>query len=178
MPDGGGAAEQLTFTNRDLLEQVELPALEEFWFTGAGNSRVHGFLLKPPLFDARRKYPVVLTIHGGPQSMWADRFMTSWFTFQLVTAPGYVGVFLNPRGSSGYGARFREEVSRDYGGRCYEDLMRGLDHVIAHFDYVDPSLLAVMVGSFGGYSVNWIMGHTDRFKCVVSHASLYNLTSF
>lgn len=178
MPSGGGKAVQLTFTNAELLKELDLPKLEEFWFIGAKNTRVHGFIQKPPGFDPEKKYPAVLTIHGGPQNMWADSFMTTWFTFQLASSPGYVGVFINPRGSSGYGSAFREQVSLDYGGRCFEDLMKGLDFVIANYDFVDDSRLAAIGGSFGGYSVNWIMGHTDRFKCIVSHAGLYNLTSF
>ncbi len=173
-----GTTSQITFANAALLNELELPRLEEFWFTGAENTKVHGFIQKPPGYGEGKKYPVVLTIHGGPQNMWADRFMTTWFTFQLVCSPGYVGVFINPRGSSGYGSAFREQVSRDYGGRCYEDLMKGMDYVLANYDYVDPSKTAAIGGSFGGYSVNWIMAHTDRFKCIVSHASLYNLVSF
>lgn len=172
------ATSQITSVNADLLNELELPELEEFWFTGAENTKVHGFIQKPPGYEEGKKYPAVLTIHGGPQNMWADRFMTTWFTFQLVCSPGYVGVFINPRGSSGYGSTFREQVSRDYGGRCYEDLMKGMDYVLANYDYVDPTRLAAIGGSFGGYSVNWIMAHTDRFKCIVSHASLYNLVSF
>jgi dipeptidyl aminopeptidase/acylaminoacyl peptidase len=173
-----GKASQLTSVNADFWHELELPELEEFWFTGAENTKVHGFIQKPPGYEEGKKYPVVLTIHGGPQNMWADRFMTTWFTFQLVCSPGYVGVFINPRGSSGYGSNFREQVSQDYGGRCYKDLMNGLDYVLEHYDYVDASKLAAIGGSFGGYSVNWIMAHTDRFKCIVSHASLYNLVSF
>ena len=110
--------------------------------------------------------------------MWADRFMTTWFTFQLICSPGYVGVFIDPRGSSGYGSTFREQVSKDYGGRCFVDLMKGLDYAIEHYDFIDKTRQAAVGGSFGGYSVNWIMGHTNRFKCLVSHAGLYNLTSF
>lgn len=178
MPSAGGNAARRTLANAGALEELDLPPLEEFWFTGAEGARVHGFIQKPPGFDPGRKYPVVLTIHGGPQNMWADAFMTTWFTFQLVCSPGYVGVFINPRGSSGYGSTFREEVSRDYGGRCYEDLIKGLDHVIARYDFVDGDRQAAIGGSFGGYSVNWIMGHTDRFDCIVSHAGLYNATSF
>jgi dipeptidyl aminopeptidase/acylaminoacyl peptidase len=178
MPATGGEIVQMTFFNDALLKEFDLPQLEEFWFDGAEKTRVHGFIQKPPGFEPGKKYPVVLTIHGGPQGMWADRFMTTWFTFQLVCSPGYVGVFINPRGSSGYGSLFREQVSRDYGGRCYEDLMKGLDYVLESCDYVDKNRIAAIGGSFGGYSVNWIMGHTDRFKCLVSHAGLYNLISF
>ena len=110
--------------------------------------------------------------------MWADRFMLTWFTFQLISSPGYIGLFIDPRGSSGYGSEFREQISRDYGGRCYEDLMKGLDYAIENYSFIDESRQAAIGGSFGGYSVNWIMGNTDRFKCFISHASLFNLTSF
>ncbi len=178
MPAAGGQAMQRTFTNEAFLAELDLPPLEEFRFTGAANTQVHGYIQKPPGFEPGRRYAIVLTIHGGPQNMWADRFMTAWFTFQLVCSPGYVGVFINPRGSTGYGSVFREQVSLDYGGKCYEDLIKGLDYVIEHYDFVDGSRAAAIGGSFGGYAVNWIMGHTDRFSCIVSHASLYNLTSF
>lgn len=173
-----GETQQLTFTNARFLAELDLPVLEDFWFTGAEGTGVHGFLLKPPGFDPQKKYPVILTIHGGPQNMWADRFMITWFTFQLISSPGYVGVFINPRGSSGYGSTFREQVSKDYGGRCFQDLVKGLDYVIKNFDFIDGGRQGAIGGSFGGYSVNWLMGHTDRFKCIVSHAGLYNLVSF
>ncbi|MBN2432497.1 MAG: S9 family peptidase [Acidobacteria bacterium] len=178
MPAVGGEGMPLTRMNDEWQAEVALSQLEEFRFTGAQNTEVHGFLLKPPRFEEGKTYPVVVTIHGGPQGMWADRFLTTWFTFPLVTSPGYIGVFINPRGSSGYGARFREEVSRDYGGRCFEDLMAGLDYVLANYPYTDHRRTAAIGGSFGGYSVNWIMGQTDRFSCLVSHAGLYNLSSF
>jgi len=173
-----GKTAQLTSFNAELLEEISLSPLEEFWFTGADNTRVHGFLQRPPGFDPGKKYPAVLVIHGGPQGMWADRFMTTWFTFPLISSPGYVGVFINPRGSSGYGLEFQAQVSRDYGGRCYEDLMKGLDYAIEHYEFIDSKRLAAVGGSFGGYSVNWIIGQTDRFRAAVSHAGLFNLTSF
>ena len=178
MPVTGGRVTQLTFTNSGLVEKLDLPKLEEFWFTGAEGTKVHSFILKPPGFNPKKIYPIILTIHGGPQNMWADRFMTTWFTFQLISSPGYIGLFIDPRGSSGYGSEFREQISRDYGGRCYEDLMKGLDYAIENYSFIDESRQAAIGGSFGGYSVNWIMGNTDRFKCIISHASLFNLTSF
>lgn len=169
---------QLTEENKEFLASYDLPKLEEFWFKGAEGDRVHGFILRPPGFDPAKKYPAVLTIHGGPQNMWADRFMTSWWTFQLISSPGYVGVFIDPRGSSGYGSTFREQVSKNYGGYTYIDLMKGMDYVIEHYKFIDKDRLGAVGGSFGGYSVNWIMGHNNRFKCIVSHAGLYNLVSF
>ncbi len=174
----GGETTRLTTLTEPAVVGIALAELEEFWFEGAGGARVHGFVQRPPDFDPNRKYPTVLVIHGGPQGMWADRFMESWFTFPLVSAPGYVGLFLNPRGSEGYGSEFRTQVSRDYGGRCFEDLMTGLDTAIERYPFIDAERLAVAGGSFGGYSVNWIIGHSDRFRCAVSHAGLYNLTSF
>jgi dipeptidyl aminopeptidase/acylaminoacyl peptidase len=178
MPARGGAAKKLTSVNAQFLAKVELPKLEEFWFKGADDTMVHGYVQRPVGFDPNKKYPVVLTIHGGPQNMWSDRYMSGWFTFPLASTPGYVGLFINPRGSTGYGSKFRGEVSKDYGGRCYEDLMKGLDYAIEKYPFIDGSRCAAIGGSFGGYSVNWIMGNTNRFKCIVSHASLYNLTSF
>ena len=169
---------QLTNLNEAFLKEIEMKPLEEFWFRGAGGVKVHGFILKPPQFREGRKYPAVLVIHGGPQGMWADRFLWRWFNYQLVAAPGYVAIMINPRGSDGYGAKFRAEVSRDYGGRCYQDLMKGLDYAIRKYKYIDPNRLAAVGGSFGGYMVNWIAGYTKRFKALVSHAGLYNLISF
>jgi dipeptidyl aminopeptidase/acylaminoacyl peptidase len=175
---GTGSTTRLTRFTAAAVEEIDLPQLEEFWFEGAEGTEVHGFVQRPPGFDPKLEYPAVLVIHGGPQGMWADRFMGDWFTFPLVSAPGYVGLFLNPRGSEGYGSEFRAQVSRDYGGRCYQDLMKGLDAAIERFPFIDSDRLAVAGGSFGGYSVNWIIGHTDRFLCAISHAGLYNLTSF
>lgn len=173
-----GDLSRLTRLTDDSTAELDLPELEDFTFEGAGGTPVHGFIQRPPDFDPDRKYPMVLVIHGGPQGMWADRFMETWWTFPLISAPGYVGVFLNPRGSDGYGAQFKAEVSREYGGRCFEDLMKGVDAAIERYPFIDPDRMAVAGGSFGGYSTNWIMGHTDRFRCAVSHAGLFNLMSF
>jgi dipeptidyl aminopeptidase/acylaminoacyl peptidase len=178
MTPDGAELHRLTSFNDALAAELELPPVEDIEFAGAGGVRVHGFLQRPPGFVDHRRYPLALVIHGGPQGMWGDRFMTTWFTFPLVTAPGYVGLFVNPRGSEGYGSEFREQVSRDYGGRVIEDLLAGVDDVLATRPFVDPDRLAVMGGSFGGYATNWIIGHDQRFSCAVSHAGLYNLTSF
>jgi dipeptidyl aminopeptidase/acylaminoacyl peptidase len=179
---GGGRAagslERLTAFNDSLAAPMWLPELEDFAFAGAGSTTVHGFLVRPPGFDPHKRYPVVLAIHGGPQGMWTDRFMASWFAYPLVCAPGYVGLFVNPRGSSGYGHEFQDQVSRDYGGRCAEDLLRGLDHAIEAYGFIDPDRQAMIGGSFGGYMVNWLLGHSDRFRCAVSHAGLFDLRSF
>ena len=136
---------------------------------------IHGFIVKPPQFDKSKKYPMVLLIHGGPQGAWLDSWGYRW-NYQMWAARGYVTVLINPHGSTGYGQAFTEQISGDWGGAAYEDLMKGVDHVIK-LGYVDPNRIGAAGGSYGGYMVDWILGHTDRFKALVSHAGVYNLTS-
>lgn len=167
---------QLTHTNDDLLAGLDMNPAEEFWFKGAGGTLVHGFMLKPPHFDPGQQYPLLFLVHGGPQDAWSDYFHFRW-NAQLFAAPGYVVVMVNPRGSTGYGQRFTDEISGDWGGKVYKDLMKGLDYVLAAYDFVDPELLAAAGGSYGGYMMNWFAGHTDRFKALISHAGVFNLTS-
>jgi dipeptidyl aminopeptidase/acylaminoacyl peptidase len=171
----GSDARQLTQANANLLAQLDLNKAEDFEFDGALNAKIHGFIVKPPQFDKAKKYPMVLLIHGGPQGAWPDSWGYRW-NYQMWAARGYVTVLINPHGSTGYGQAFTEEISGDWGGAAYEDLMRGVDHVIK-LGYVDPNRLGAAGGSYGGYMVNWILGHTDRFKALVSHAGVYNLTS-
>jgi len=171
-----GEETQLTHTNADLLSQLEMNPGEEFWFKGAGGTPVHGFLLKPPHFDPARKYPLLFLVHGGPQGAFSDRFHFRW-NAQLFASPGYVVVLINPRGSTGYGQKFTDEISGDWGGKVYKDLMKGLDYVLAVYDFIDPDRLAAAGGSYGGYMMNWFEGHTDRFKALICHAGVFNLTS-
>lgn len=166
---------QLTRFNERTLENVELARVEEIWWPGADGTQVHGFMLFPPGTSPDQKNPLLLLIHGGPQGMWGDRLHPRW-NAQLFAAPGFVTLLPNPRGSIGYGQRFLDEVSRDWGGKVYEDLMNGVDFVIKK-GWVDPERMAAAGGSFGGYMVNWILGHTDRFKCLISHAGVYDLRS-
>jgi dipeptidyl aminopeptidase/acylaminoacyl peptidase len=171
----GSDARQLTQANAALMAQLDLNKAEDFEFDGALKSKIHGYILKPPQFDKTKKYPMVLLIHGGPQGAWLDSWGYRW-NFQMWAARGYVTVMINPHGSTGYGQAFTEEISGDWGGAAYEDLMKGVDHVIK-LGYVDPTRLGAAGGSYGGYMINWILGHTDRFKALVSHAGVYNLTS-
>lgn len=166
---------QLTRTNEALLSQLDLGAVEEFEYTGALKAKIHGFLVKPPQFDKSKKYPMVLLIHGGPQGAWLDSWSYRWNP-QMWAARGYVVAGINPHGSTGYGQAFTEQISGDWGGAVYEDLMKGVDYLIAQ-GFVDPNRLGAAGGSYGGYMVNWILGHTDRFKALMSHAGVYNLTS-
>lgn len=172
--DGSGVA-QLTRTNEALLAQLDLGTVEDVEYTGALKKKVHGFIVKPPQFDQSKKYPMILLIHGGPQGAWLDSWGYRWNP-QMFAARGYVTVMINPHGSTGYGQAFTEQISGDWGGAVYEDLMRGVDHVIK-LGYVDANRMGAAGGSYGGYMVNWMLGHTDRFKAFVSHAGVYNLTS-
>lgn len=171
----GRNARQLTRTNEALLSQLELNPAEDFEYTGALKAKIHGFIVKPPQFDKSKKYPMIMLIHGGPQGAWLDAWSFRWNP-QIWAAQGYVIVAINPHGSTGYGQAFTEQISGDWGGAVYEDLMKGADHVIAQ-GYVDPARMGAAGGSYGGYMVNWILGHTDRFKALMSHAGVYNLTS-
>lgn len=170
------AADPVTHLNDAVLSQVEMPPLQSFWFTGAEKTRVEGFLLRPPNFDAHKKYPVKFLIHGGPQGAWDDAWSYRWNP-ELFAADGYVVVMINPRGSTGYGQKFIDQINGDWGGRPYVDLMRGLDYVERRYSFVDKDRECALGASYGGYMVNWILGHTTRFKCLVSHDGTFNTES-
>jgi dipeptidyl aminopeptidase/acylaminoacyl peptidase len=165
----GSDIRQLTHMNGPLLAQLDLPQAEPFWFEGAEKTQVEGLLLRPPHFDPAKKYPLLLVIHGGPQGEWDDDWGYRWNP-EVMAAPGYVALMINPRGSFGYGHKFTEEISRDWGGKVYEDLMKGVDAAIAKYPFIDSSRMAAAGGSYGGYMVDWIATHTGRFKCLISHA--------
>jgi dipeptidyl aminopeptidase/acylaminoacyl peptidase len=173
--DGSGV-QQITHQNSSLVGQLEMPEAEPFWFEGAAGTRVEGLLVKPPHFDAAKKYPMLFLVHGGPQGAWDDDWGYRWNP-QVMAAPGYVVVMVNPRGSTGYGQKFTDEIQDDWGGKVYEDLMKGLDYAVAHYPFIDASRLAEAGGSFGGYMTDWIATHTGRFRCLISHAGPYDLTS-
>ncbi len=171
----GSGVMQLTKTNADSLAQLDLPAAEEFEFVGGLKAKIHGFIVKPPNFDKAKKYPMVLLVHGGPQGAWMDNWGYRWNP-QMWAARGYVTVLINPHGSTGYGQAFTEQITGDWGGAVYDDLMKGVDHVIK-LGYVDANRIGAAGGSYGGYMVNWMNGHTDRFKAIVSHAGIFNAES-
>jgi dipeptidyl aminopeptidase/acylaminoacyl peptidase len=165
----------VTILNRERLAGIAMNPAREFAWLGAGGDSVFGLLLTPPGFDPARRYGAVILIHGGPQGAWHDNFHGRW-NAQLFAAPGHVVALLNPRGSTGFGQRFLDQVSRDWGGRVYEDIMRGVD-VVARLPYVDSTRMAAAGGSYGGYMVNWINGHSNRFRALISHAGVFNLES-
>jgi dipeptidyl aminopeptidase/acylaminoacyl peptidase len=172
----GTDVRQITHQNAALLAPLELPAAEPFWFTGANNTKVEGLLVKPPHFDAAKKYPMLLLVHGGPQGAWDDDWGYRWNP-QVMAAPGYVVVMINPTGSTGYGQKFTDEIQSDWGGKPYVDLMDGVDYAIVHFPFIDSTRLAEAGGSYGGYMTDWIATHTGRFRCLISHAGPYDLVS-
>ena len=173
--ESGGAPVAITRLNDAVLNQHQLTPFEEFWVEGAEHAQVHSFLLKPPGFDTGKRYPLLVLIHGGPQGSWGESWSYRWNP-QVFAAAGFVVVMPNPRGSTGYGQKFTDEISGDWGGKVYDDLMAAVEHA-ARFTYIDPDRVAAAGGSYGGYMVNWLLGHTQRFKAFVSHAGVYDLRS-
>ena len=176
----GSNIKQLTTTNRDMLAPFKLNKLEEIEWTGAGKTKIHGFMLKPSDFDATKKYPLLVLIHGGPQSAWNNNWGYRWNP-QVFANAGYVVFMPNPRGSTGYGQKFVNEISGDWGGKPYTDIMNGVAEVLKNNVFLDPERIAGAGASYGGYMVNWILGHNNdkrfKFKTLVCHAGVYNLTS-
>ena len=170
------SARALTHENDALVAQLALNPAEDFWFTGAAGAKVQGFIVKPPNWKpgGGRKYPGILLIHGGPQGAWLDEWHGRW-NYQMFAATGAALIIVNPRGSTGYGQKFVDDVSKGWGGKVYTDLMKGLDAAIAKNPWIDTTALGAAGGSFGGYMVNWIAGHSTRFKALVSHAGPFNL---
>ncbi len=171
---GVRSARQLTRENENLIAQLDLRPAQDFEFTGATDASVQGFLLRPPAFDSTRTWPLLLMVHGGPQGAWLDEWSTRW-NAQLFASAGMAVLALNPRGSVGYGQRFIDEVSKDWGGKVYTDLMRGVDSALVRYPWVDSTRLGAAGGSFGGYMVNWMNGNTSRFSALASHAGIFNL---
>ena len=171
----GGAGVPLTHLNDAVLADAELTPLEEMWSDSADRTRVHSFIVKPPGFSPTRKYPVLFLIHGGPQGSWGESWTYRW-NAQVFAGAGYLVVMPNPRGSTGYGQKYTEDISGDWGGKAYDDIMAVVDSVAA-LPYADANRMAAAGGSYGGYMVDWMLGHTDRFKAFVTHAGVFDLRS-
>ncbi|HSY65966.1 MAG TPA: S9 family peptidase, partial [Terriglobales bacterium] len=149
---------QLTDLNHAVLSRVAMSPLESFWFSGASNDKVEGFLIKPPDFDAKKKYPVKFLIHGGPQGAWGDDWSYRWNP-ELFAANGYVVVMINFHGSTGYGQKFIDAINGDWGAAPFEDLMKGLDDAEHTYPFIDKDRECALGASYGGYMANWILGH-------------------
>jgi dipeptidyl aminopeptidase/acylaminoacyl peptidase len=166
----------LTHVNEQLLSQIGMSNAESFSFRGAHGDSVEGSLVKPPNFDAGKKYPVKFLIHGGPQGAWGDDWSFRWNP-ELFAANGYVVIMINFHGSTGYGQKFIDAINGDWGGAPFEDLMKGLDYAEKTYPFIDKNRECALGASYGGYAINWILGHTDRFKCLVSHDGMFNAES-
>src|SRR5438876_144902 len=167
---------QTTHMNDALLSQIDMQPLESFTFKGANDEEVQGFMIKPPGFDPNQKYPLKFLIHGGPQGAWGNEWTYRW-NAELFAANGYVVVMINFHGSTGYGQKFTDSISGDWGSKPYVDLMKGLDYVEKTFLFIDKNREAALGASYGGYMANWLLGHTNRFKCIVSHDGMFNAES-
>jgi len=173
--DGSGL-KQLTHQNDAILASVEMNAPETFWFEGAEGTRVQAMILRPPQSVATKKYPMLVLLHGGPQTMWTNAWGYRW-NAQVFSGAGYVTLMINRRGSTGYGQKFTDQITADWGGRAYVDVMKGIDAAIAKYPFIDKTTMAAAGGSYGGYMADWLATHTDRFKAIVSHAGVYDKVS-
>ncbi len=176
----GSTINAISSANVQLMTAASLKKAEEIEWTGALGRKIHGFVVKPNNFDANKKYPLVVLIHGGPQSAWNDNWGYRWNP-QVFANAGYVVFTPNPRGSTGYGQQFVNEISADWGGKAYVDIMNGVADVLRRSPYIDRNRIGAAGASYGGYMINWIEGHNNdprfQFKVLVSHDGVYNLTS-
>lgn len=175
--DQPATVQPLTQHNTSLLASLDRQAPESVQVPVEGGMNMQMWLLKPPGFDPKKKWPVVYLIHGGPQGAWEDGWSFRW-NAQIWAAQGYVIALPNPRGSTGFGQSFCDEISGDWGGKCYRDLVAGLRNV-QELDYVDKDRIASAGASFGGYMQDWFAVNeiAKEFKCLISHCSVYNFES-
>ncbi len=173
LPSGDGLT-RLTNVNQDLLDEVTLGDVEEIWYDSSDGARVQGWLVKPPAFDPEKTYPMILHIHGGPHGMYNVGFN---FSFQQLAAAGYIVLYTNPRGSTGYGTDFGNAIDNAYPSVDYDDLMAGVDAVLAR-GWVDPERMYATGVSGGGVLSSWIIGHTDRFAAAAVRAPVIDWVSF
>ncbi len=173
-----GQVRRHTSLNAEVLDQLGMNPWESFWFDSPnGKDKVQGFVVKPPFFDASKKYPMIYLIHGGPQGMWGNDFHYRW-NVQMFASRGYVVVSVNPHGSKGYGQKFCDAVSGDWGGLPYQDLIKGVDEAVKRYPFIDADRIGAAGASYGGYMINWIAGQpSSPFKALVSHDGVFNLPS-
>ncbi len=169
--------DRLTFFTKEWRDRLDLYRADEFWFQGFNGDSIHGFLTLPPDFDPAQKYPLAFLIHGGPQWCWLGNFNYYGWNTQLTAAQGYVVAQVDPHGSVGYGLEFKEYVSGNWGRGDYEDLMLGIDYLIKNYPFIDSTRMAALGRSYGGYMTNWINGHTDRFKCLITIDGIFSQVS-
>ncbi len=164
-------ATRLTTFNKHVEDVVDIRPAEELWIQSPTGKKIHTFIVKPHNFDSKKKYPLILNVHGGPQSQWADAFRGDW---QVYPGSGYIVAFPNPHGSTGYGQDFTAAISKDWGGKVYEDVMAVADS-LSKIPFVDAERMGAMGWSYGGYMMMWLQGHTTKFKAISSMMGVYNL---
>lgn len=175
----GTNVQPLTKINDAFFARFRLQPAEEMSWTGAADTKISGWMVKPPDFDQSKKYPLLVLVHGGPQGASNDGWSFRWNP-QIFANAGYVVFMPNPRGSTGYGQQLTNEISGDWGGKVYDDIMNGVQ-MVAAMSFIDKDRIGAAGGSYGGYMVNWMLGHNNdpraKFKAFASHAGVYNLTS-
>jgi dipeptidyl aminopeptidase/acylaminoacyl peptidase len=174
---GHSQEQRLTEVNGEWLAAKTLGAVEDLWFESTDGTPIHGWIVQPPDLNPEKKYPLVLSIHGGPHAMWSRHESTMWHEWQMLAARGYVVLACNPRGSDGYGRDFRAALHKRWGEVDLPDLLAGVEAVLAR-GYVDSERLVVTGGSYGGFMTAWVIGHEDRFKAAVAQRGVYDLISF
>jgi dipeptidyl aminopeptidase/acylaminoacyl peptidase len=170
----GKAPARLTSVNGDLLGARELAASEQFSFAGAEGTTVHGYVMKPQGWTPGKKYPIAFIVHGGPQVSFANHWSWRWNP-QVYAGAGYGVVFIDFHGSPGYGQKFTDSISQDWGGKPLVDLQKGLEAALAKYDWLDGDRACSLGASYGGFMQNWIAGNwPDRFRCIVNHAGIFD----
>ncbi len=168
-----GAVRQLTHVNDAFMAQLELGQVESYWFAGANNEQIHGWLVYPPGYDATKKYPLIQLMHGGPHTMNRDSWSYRWNT-QCFAAPGYIVTWVNRHGSTGFSEQFSRSIINQWGEMPFEDIMKSTDFLMKKLPNIDGDRLAAAGASYGGYMAAWVLGHTDRFKAIIDHAGVNN----
>ncbi len=169
-----GKLKKVTGFNDEIIKNSKLQVPERFTFKASDGQEIEGWVLRPNNFKKGIKYPAILYIHGGPATTYGESFQHE---FHVLSESGFALVYMNPRGSAGYGESFKD-IRGKYGSRDYMDIMEGLDYAVNRFDFIDKNRIGVAGGSYGGFMTNWIIGHTDRFKAAVTQRSISNWISF
>ena len=166
-----GMGRQLTHLNDEFMAQLDLGKVESYWFTGANNEQVQGWLVYPPGYDPKKTYPLIELMHGGPHTMNRDSWSYRWNT-QCFAAPGYIVTWVNRHGSTGFSEKFCRSIVNQWGEMPFEDIMKSADFLMKKLPNIDPERLAAAGASYGGYMAAWVLGHTDRFKAIIDHAGV------
>jgi dipeptidyl aminopeptidase/acylaminoacyl peptidase len=166
----------LTRFNEQALQNLDLPPLRHFTFDSPKGRRIHNLIALPPAFDANKRYPLLVLIHGGPHGMWKDQFFLRW-NYHLLASPGYVVLLTNYTGSTGFGEKFAQNIQGDPFVTPGEEINQAADEAIRRFGFIDGARQAAAGASYGGHLANWLQATTTRYKCLVSHAGLINLES-